>query len=292
MPRSSSGAAPIAFAQLSRDELDRQLSPSRAAKDPWGVLARHEAVSSRLDGRADLRVRRDVPYGPRPRARLDVVTPVTTGPCPALVWVHGGFWQEGTKAGSLYAAPALAPEGWAVAGVGYTLTPDVRLRDIVAEIGEAVRLLVREAAAFGLDPQHLVIGGHSAGGHLAAAMLTGMGGDDVAEAIAGAVLVSGVYDLAPVAASYVNDLAKIDAGDVPALSPLFVRPVDVPVHVLVGASEPHAFMAQSQALCAAWTPHLRRLSFCSAPGRDHFDVLDELADLASPTCRALLEMRP
>lgn len=292
MPRpGSTGAAPIAFAQLSRAELDRQLSPSQAAKDPWGVLARHEAVSASLDAQSDLVVRRDVPYGPRPRARLDVVTPSGPGPCPALVWVHGGFWQEGTKAGSLYAAPALAPEGWAVAGVGYTLTPDVRLRDIVAEIGEAVRLLVREAGAFGLDPQRLAIGGHSAGGHLAAAMLTGMGGDDVAEALAGAVLVSGVYDLAPVAASYVNDLAALDVAEVADLSPLFVRPAkDVPVHVLVGASEPEAFRAQSQALCAAWAPHVRTLSFCSVPGRDHFDVLDELSDLASPTCRALLEM--
>lgn len=292
MPQTSSGAAPLAFAHLSRAELDEQLSPSRAAKDPWGVLARHEAVSSALDLQQGLRVRRDVPYGPRPRARLDVATPEAGASCPCLVWVHGGFWQEGTKTGSLYAAPSLAPAGWAVAGVGYSLTPEVRLRDIVAEIADAVRLLVREAGSFGLDPRRLVIGGHSAGGHLAAALLTGMGGDEVAETLAGGVLVSGVYDLGPVAASYVNDLARIDAGDVAALSPLFVRPMAVPVHVLVGAREPAAFVAQSQALCAAWATNSRRLSFCSAPGRDHFDVLDELTDLASPTGRALLEMCP
>lgn len=291
MARTSSGAAPIPFAHLSRAELDQQLSPSRSAKDPWGVLARHQAVTTALDTRQDLRVTRDVAYGARPRARLDLVTPTAGGPWPCLVWIHGGFWQEGSKAGSCFPAPALAEAGWATAGVGYTLTPEVRLREIVDEIAAAVRLLVREAVAFGLDAQGLVIGGHSAGGHVAAALLTGMGGGDVAQRLAGAVLVSGVYDLAPVAASYVNDRAKIDDAEVADLSPLFVAPVrDVPVHVLVGADEPDAFRQQSQALCAAWLPCLRRLSFYSAPGRDHFDVLDELADAASPIVRALGEM--
>lgn len=292
MARTPTGAAPVPFAHLSRADLDAQLSPSQSAKDPWGVLARHDAATSALDTRADLRVRRDIVYGPRARARLDVVTPVAGGPWPCLVWIHGGFWQEGSKAGSCYAAPALAAAGWATAGVGYTLTPDVRVRDIVGEVAAAVGLLARDASALGLDSRGLVLGGHSAGAHLAAAVLTGGAGDDAAAALAGAVLVSGVYDLAPVAASVVNDRAGLDAAEIADLSPLFVRPVvDVPVHLLVGADEPHAFRAQSQALCAAWAAALGHLTFHAAPGRDHFDVLDELTEPTSPTFHALLEMR-
>ena len=119
--------------------------------------------------------------------------------------------------------------------------------------------------------------GHSAGAHLCAAVLAGMAGAEAAQAVAGAVLISGVYDLAPVAASYVNDVVHISPEEVRTLSPLFALPArDVPVHILIGQDEPEAFQVQSQALRQAWTPHLTHLQFSSLPGRDHFDVLDVL----------------
>jgi arylformamidase len=111
-------------------------------------------------------------------------------------------------------------------------------------------------------------------------VLAGMAGAQAAQAaqaVAGAVLISGVYDLAPVAASYVNDVVQISPDEVRTLSPLFALPArDVPVHILIGQDEPAAFQVQSQALRQAWAPHLTRLNFSSLPGRDHFDVLDAL----------------
>ena len=281
----------VPFAHLSRADLDQQLSPSRSAKDPWGVLRRHEAVTASLDDMPGARVRRNLPYGRRPAERFDLVVPAGHGPFACVAWFHGGFWQEGSKAGSGFAAPALAAAGCALAGVGYTLAPQVRLRTIVDEAAAAIVRLRQNASAYGLDPTRLVVAGHSAGAHLAAAILAGLGGDAAASAVAGAVLVSGVYDLAPVAASYVNDLARIDEAEVAALSPLAARPSrDVPVHLVVGADEPEAFLRQSEALASAWRPHLSRLTCHRAPGRDHFDVLDEVADPASPTFHALQEM--
>jgi arylformamidase len=136
-----------------------------------------------------------------------------------------------------------------------------------------------------------VLGGHSAGGHLAAALLAGLGGAEAAAALAGVVAVSGVFDLAPVAASYVNDRVGLDATDVAALSPLYADPLrDVPMHLVVGGDEPEAFRLHTAALAQAWAPRLPRLSVREAPGRDHFDVLDELADPASPSFAALLAM--
>lgn len=281
----------VAFAHLDRAALDAELSPSRAAKDPWGVLARHERVTSALASTAGLTVVPDVPYGAAPRQRLDFFVPASTGPHPCLIWFHGGFWQEGSKAGSGFAAAPLAAAGWAMAGVGYTLTPEVRLREVVAAAAAAVTHVRETCAAHGLDASRLVVGGHSAGAHLAAALLAGIGGPAATMAIAGAVLVSGVYDLAPVAASYVNERAHIDADEVRDLSPLCVMPArDVPVHLVIGADEPDQFQRQTDALATAWRPQLSRLSTARAPGRDHFDVLDELADPASASFHALLEM--
>lgn len=281
----------VPFAHLSREELDAQLSPSRTAKDPWGVLRRHEAVTASLDHAPGLMVMRDLTYGRRSAERFDLVVPAGRGPYPCLAWFHGGFWQEGSKATSGFAAPALAGAGVAMAGVGYTLTPEVRLRDIVGQAGAALVRLQHEAASYGLDADRIVVGGHSAGAHLAAALLAGLAGEAAASAVAGAVLVSGVYDLAPVAASYVNDLAHLDDDEVAQLSPLAALPWrDVPMHVLVGADEPDQFRRQSAALVDHWRAALTRLTACCADGRDHFDVLDELTRPESTAFRAVLEI--
>ncbi len=281
----------VPFDHLSREALDDELSPSRSAKDPWGVLRRHAEVTASLDGAPGLTVLRDLTYGRRSAERFDLVVPSGSGPYPAVLWFHGGFWQEGSKEGSGFAAPALAQAGIALAGVGYPLTPDVRLRAIVQSAGAALVRLQNEAPSYGLDPQRIVVAGHSAGAHLAAAIVAGMAGEAAASAARGAVLVSGVYDLAPVAASYVNDLAHLDDDEVGELSPLTVRPWrDVPVHVAVGADEPEQFQRQSAALADAWRDSITRLTTHVAPGRDHFDILDELTVRDSPTLRALLEM--
>ena len=291
----------VPFDHLSRAELDHQLSPSRVAKDFLAVLARHEAQTASLDRDPGLHRIKDIAYGDLPRLRYDLTLPLrcasqplTGGAMPCLMFVHGGFWQEGSKAGSGFAARACALQGWAHAAVGYTLAPEARLGDIVAEVGQALLALQREGVRYGIDPDRIVIAGHSAGGHLCAAVLAGMAGIEAAEAVRGAVLISGVYDLAPVAASYVNDVVRISQADVPALSPLLAQPQrNAPVHIVVGQQEPDAFQHQSLALRAAWSPWLSRLTFECPPGRDHFDVLDELtrpASPASPVWAALLEM--
>lgn len=281
----------VPFDHLSREALDHELSPSRTAKDPWGVLRRHAEVTASLDSAPGLTVLRDLTYGRRSAERLDLVVPSGRGPYPSVAWFHGGFWQEGSKAGSGFAAPVLAESGVALAGVGYPLAPEVRLRAIVQSAGAALVRLQHEAPSYGLDPERIVVAGHSAGAHLAAAIVAGMAGEAAASAACGAVLVSGVYDLAPVAASYVNDLAHLDDDEIGELSPLLVRPWrDVPVHVVVGADEPDQFQRQAAAFADAWRDSITRLTTHVAPGRDHFDILDELTARDSPTFRALLEM--
>ncbi len=282
---------PIYYDHWSKTELDRQFSPSLWAKDTAGVLARHKAETAALLTASDLRVTRDLRYGPAPRSCLDIVRPVGVGRFPCLVFVHGGFWQEGSKAGSGFAARSLARHGWASALVGYSLTPEVQVADIIAEIAAALACLKKLSGEHNLDPARLILAGHSAGAHLVAALIAGLGGDDAAASITGALLVSGVYDLAPVAASYVNDLARLDTAAVKALSPLARRPMrDVPLHILTGADEPPGFLDQSKALAQTWAPHLSVLTSRQALGRDHFDVLDELADPASPSFKTLMEM--
>jgi len=274
----------VPYARLSRSELDRQLSPSLSAKAFEAVLSRHATETAALAGAGDLLRWPDVTYGPGARQRYDVTAPRKGAGRPCLAFIHGGFWQEGSKDGSGFAAHAFARAGWAHAGLGYTLAPEAGLEQIIDEIAEALRHLRSKAADYGIDPDRIVLAGHSAGAHLAAAILAGLGGEDLPGALAGYVLISGVYDLAPVAASYVNDALGLSPGDVERLSPLLYWPAaERPVHLVLGADEPEAFGRQSDALAVLWGRKLRRISLARCPGRDHFDILDELAQEGSET---------
>ena len=281
--------AAIPYSHLSRSELDWQLSPSQSARDPVGVLQRHQVETEQLVTTPGVYSTLDIAYGPRPRQKMDLYQPESIGIVGCLVFLHGGFWQEGSKAGAGFPARCLTANNWAYVGVGYTLTPEASLAAIVDEAALAVSTLQRRADEFGLDSDRIVLAGHSAGAHLVAAILAGLGGEHAAQLPVSAVLISGVYDLAPIAASYVNDAVGLDAVDAAKLSPLYGLPLkDVPIRLLIGSEETEAFHAQTRALHAAWKKHLSHLSLRVVPGCDHFDVLDQLCDPTSPTVRFIL----
>ncbi len=281
----------VPFDHLSRLELDWQLSPSRSARDAAGILERHRAETAALAGAPGIRSTLDIAYGSGPRQKMDLYRPSGPGsPVGCLVFIHGGFWQEGSKAGSGFPARCLAANGWALAAVGYTLAPEASLVAIVDEAALALSTIARRAGELGLDRDRIVLAGHSAGAHLAAAILTGMGGRHADQLAARAVLISGVYDLAPIAASYVNHALGLDPADIAARSPLHRRPLkDLPVRLLIGSEETEAFHAQTDGLHAAWGKDLADLALLPVPGCDHFDILDQLCDPASPAVQFILE---
>lgn len=80
-----------------------------------------------------------------------------------VVWFHGGGLTQGNKE----IPPALRNRGFAVAGVGYRLSPTVTGRDCIADAAAAVAWVVRTIADYGGDPAKVYVSGHSAGGYLA-----------------------------------------------------------------------------------------------------------------------------
>ena len=83
----------------------------------------------------------------------------------------------------------------------------------------------------------------------------------------------------------------MDPDEVRTLSVMQAKPLrDIPVHMMIGADEPAAFQEQTDALFATWSPVLTRATLHRAPGRDHFDILDELADPGTASFKALMEM--
>jgi acetyl esterase/lipase len=122
---------------------------------------------------------RDLAYVESGHARqmLDLYLPATPpkGPLPVIIWVHGGGWQNGTKANALPLRLGFVAKGYAIASIGYRLTEAATFPAQIQDVKAGVRWLRAQASHYGLDPERFVAWGSSAGGHLVA--LLGTAGD-------------------------------------------------------------------------------------------------------------------
>jgi acetyl esterase/lipase len=98
--------------------------------------------------------------------KLDLYLPDAGVPAGLIVWVHGGAWRAGTRAG--VDLKGLVARGWAIASVDYRLSTVARFPAQIHDIKAAIRYLRAHAVDYGYPPARFVIAGSSAGGHLAA----------------------------------------------------------------------------------------------------------------------------
>ncbi|MBE7368262.1 alpha/beta hydrolase [Ramlibacter pallidus] len=109
--------------------------------------------------------------GGRIPARL--VAPATAPGLPVLLYFHGGGFTIGSIASHDTLCRVLAHgAGCAVLSVGYRLAPEHRFPTAVEDAWDALKWLVREGPALGLDTARLAVGGDSAGGTLATVCAT------------------------------------------------------------------------------------------------------------------------
>lgn len=124
-----------------------------------------------------VRIERNIRYVPDGDAAqaLDLYLPEQPGdkPLPLLVWVHGGGWRGGSKAGCLFTF--LLPHGYAVASVEYRFSQKALFPAQIQDCQAAIRWLRANAKAYNIDPERIGVGGDSAGGHLVALLGTAGG---------------------------------------------------------------------------------------------------------------------
>ncbi|MET7300566.1 alpha/beta hydrolase [Embleya sp. NPDC005575] len=101
--------------------------------------------------------------------RLDVWGPGSAdAPRPVFVFVHGGYWRALSRGESAFGARMLAEHGVATVVPDYTLAPGATLEEITRQVRAAIAWVYHEGPRHGLDRSRVVVGGSSAGGHLAA----------------------------------------------------------------------------------------------------------------------------
>ena len=235
----------------------------------------------------------EVAYDSAPRERLDVFA-ARSPASPVFVYLHGGYWRALDKRDQSFLAPPFVDAGAMVVLPDYTLCPAVTVEHIALQMVRALAWVHRHAADHGGDPQRIVVAGHSAGGHLATLLLTcdwkAVASDLPSKLVKAALSISGIYELEPLRhAPFLAADLGLTAAAARRLSPALMPAPGGELVTVVGGDESEEFLRQAAAIARAWGPGQVVASEIVA-GRNHMNVLHELADPRSRTHRLALKL--
>ncbi|MBE0546239.1 MAG: alpha/beta hydrolase [Rubrivivax sp.] len=263
--------------------LDTQYNNRARVPDHARTFANWAAASALA--RAESAAHLDQRYGDGAGETLDVFPAVSppAGGAPVLVFIHGGYWRSLDKADHSFVAPSFTADGAMVVVPNYALCPAVSIEHIVLQMAAAVAWVWRHAADYGGDPKRIALAGHSAGGHLAAMLLScrwkELADELPAQPLAGALSISGLYDLEPLRhTAFLQADLRLTPASVARLSPAFFpRPKGAKLYATVGSDESDEFLRQNRLIRDVWGP--TAVPVCETlPAGNHFTVLTRLAD--------------
>lgn len=236
-----------------------------------------------------VRVQTDLAYGPETRSRFDLYLPDADNP-PLHVFIHGGYWQWNDKEDFAFVAKPFIEAGIAFANVEYTLCPETDIAGLVDQVRRALAHLWRKGPEMGYNRDRMQVSGHSAGGHLAATMLTTdwteFGDGLPADLLKSGIPISGIFDLEPIRYTPIGDPLGLTSENIPPLSPMFSPPRTRAATVIaLGALEGREFHRQAETLAANFRAHGVDVTIDSVFGCHHFSVMEAMASADSALFR-------
>jgi arylformamidase len=246
----------------------------------WSLLA----AAYRLAGETEM----NRPYGARERQRYDIFHAAGED-SPLVVYIHGGYWQRGDRKDYSFVARELNANGVTVAIPSYSLCPAASVMEIGDEIQQCLAALWKQTK------KRPVVVGHSAGGHLTAEMLardwSGIAGVPV-DLVRRGCAISGVFDLAPLIGTSLNEAIGLTTGTARAASPMFRPPPAKGRRLIaaVGGDESEEFLRQSRAIADAWSKVGVDAKCAVIDSTNHFTVVDELIRPGSQLLTQIVEL--
>ncbi len=276
----------------SRAELDAQYNNRARVPEHIDIYAAFEAEGETV--LADIETRLDVSYGPSDEETLDIYLPdsPTPGGAPINIFLHGGYWYSRHKNDFRFLARGLVPAGAVLVVVNYALVPSVDLDELVRQCRAAVAWTFENAAGFSADPGRIYVSGWSAGGHLTAMMMATdwptFGDGLPAGTVKGGAALSGIYDIAPIRMTFMQETLRFTPEQVARNSPIALAPAtSAPLIVAVGGDESEEFLRQGGEFAAQWEAAGTPCRAMLLPGINHFTILVEFADPGSDLARAV-----
>ena len=285
-----SAEEPKVYLDYTQAELDRAYDQRAWVGNADEILRGYSDESASI--RAQMRHRRDVPYGPGDDERLDIYPPTATG-APIHVHIHGGSWRFRNKDDGALMAPRFVAAGAALVAPDFSLIPKARIPDMIDQLRRALAWVYANAESFGGDRDNIHLSGHSSGAHLAGVLLTtdwqAMGLP--ADLIKTGLLMSGMYDLRPVMLSARSDYVKLSAAEVLELSAiLHLERINVPILLACGTAETPEFQRHPQAFAAALRATDKRVETLVVEEANHFQMLQEAGSPDSPLSSAAVAL--
>ena len=248
-----------------------------------------EAEDYRVEAMQARRAELGLSYGETQRQFIDLFSPHPEVTAPLALFIHGGHWRSLEPTMFSHTARGLNAKGIAVAVVGYDLCPDVTIAEIIEQIRHACIFLWLRTR------QRMMVYGHSAGGHLAGAMVAtdwhALYPNAPADLVRAAYSISGLFDLMPLVGIAMNQDLRLDDASARAASPLFwPAPKGCVFDAVVGSLESSEFLRQSRVIAEAWSKAGARARYEAIAGTNHFTVIDALSDPASAMVARLVEL--
>jgi arylformamidase len=267
--------------------LERMYNNRALVPDHMDYMQRWAQDSAQV--RANMPCTLDIAYGPEPGETLDIFPAARPSPggAPVLVFIHGGYWRSLDKSDHSFIAPPFTLAGYCVVVVNYALCPGtpeapVTVPHIGRQMETALAWVWRHIAQHGADPSRITVAGHSAGGQLAALLLTSvwplLGSDLPDQLVRNALSISGVHDLEPIMyAPFLQQALHLTDQHVQQASPARLQaPAQGVLYSVAGGDESEEFVRQARLIQDAWGSHI--VPRCQIlPGLHHFSVLDALA---------------
>ena len=260
--------------------LDSAITPE-LAQASWALLTPfHEKL-----GYTAPRIVRDLKYGDHPRHRLDVHAgpPADGGTAgqgaPVFVFVHGGGFvagdkhHPGTPTYDMVGAWAVR-HGWVGVNLTYRYAPEVQWPAGAEDVAAAVGWLRANIAAYGGDPDRIIVAGNSAGATHVADFAAGHGGD--LAGVRGAALISGIYSERPAAPGAPAHPYYGTPDPVQASLPCLVES-HVPLLFTIAERDPDRFHAALAEVAAAWVARRGTLpDLVWVDGHNHMSAVGSL----------------
>ncbi len=254
-------------------DLEKEYNNRARVPEHPAIIARWAAESKAY---RNINPPRVIESGPGERNTLDLFD---AGDGPAVMFIHGGYWQALDKSFVSHMAAGLNALGVTVAVPSYDLCPNVRIGDIVEQMRAACSIVQRATNA------PVIVAGHSAGGHIAACLLATEAHVPTAYAI------SGLFELAPLIPTSINEKLMLDEAEAAALSPLlWPAPEGKTLDAIVGADESSEYLRQSAAIVAAWGEDGVATRYEEIESANHFTVIASLEDSNSAMCERLRQL--
>jgi arylformamidase len=235
-----------------------------------------------------------VAYGPTDIETLDIYRS-KRAPAPVHIYIHGGAWKGGSAAQAAYMAETFVNAGAHFLALDFTnvTETDGDLFPMVDQVRRAVAWAWHNAARFGGDPQRLYLTGHSSGAHLASCVVIaewekqGLPRD----VLKGALLGSGMYDLAPVRLSKRGNYVKFtDAMEQQLSAQRHIDRIHTPLTLTYGTEESPEFQRQARDFYAAVEAAGKPARLLVGQAYNHFEIQETLGNPYGVMGRAALAM--